>query len=216
MAQIKDIAGKRYGRWLVLSFVEVKNGVAHWRCVCDCGKEKNVRSGHLVAGKTSSCGCFQRENIAAKRLKHGHKRRNFGTRTYSTWCGMIRRCTDKNSRDYHRYGGRGITVCDRWKSFDNFLADMGEKPKGLSLDRINNNLGYSIKNCKWSTNVQQANNKRNNNFVFYMGETITVAELARKTDIGYHLLHNRIKRGWTIDDAVNLPKQKNGASRRLA
>ncbi len=125
------------------------------------------------------------------------------TKIYHTWEIMKRRCYRKNYVDYHRYGGRGIEVCDEWKnSFLAFYKDMGERPKGKTLDRINNDKGYSQENCKWSTPREQANNRRNNRFLTHKGKTLTVAQWARKLGVKDGILRYRLRKNWAIEEVL--------------
>lgn len=155
----QEMIGHVFGRWRVLR----ENGRRHrqivWRCICECGTEKDVPAYFLRNGDSQSCGCLMRERNAS-RGTHGKSKRGQRTGEYRSWCSMKRRCRNKNSPDYPRYGGRGIDYCQQWESFENFLADMGPRPHGKSLDRINNDLGYFPGNCKWSTHKEQQNNRR--------------------------------------------------------
>lgn len=152
-----DLTEQRYGRLVVLARAANRRSVAHWLCQCDCGTVKVVRSNALRSGNTKSCGCLDREKSAARWRTHGKR----SSPAYSVWAGMFQRCYNQNRRSFKHYGGRGITVCRRWFDFENFLADMGEKPKGLTLDRYPDNDGpYAPENCRWATYKQQAQNKR--------------------------------------------------------
>ena len=156
-----DLTGQRYGRWVVLSRDGfAANNAALFRCRCDCGTERTLVSSVLRTGRSTSCGCYRSEHHS--QLRHGHAKKDDKSPTYLSWRAMLIRCTNEKHPGYHRYGGRGIKVCEQWKSFDKFLADMGERPKGLWLERRDNNRGYEPDNCEWATPKAQANNRRNN------------------------------------------------------
>jgi hypothetical protein len=158
MGRLIDLTGERFGRLVVLALCSERSRwrKAIWLCRCDCGAECIVVGKELRSGRSRSCGCFRREVSRKRMTTHGHSR----TRVYRCWCAMLQRCFYPNGQAYSRYGGRGITVCERWRNFVNFLADMGEPPRGKSLDRIDNDKGYSPENCRWATHAQQNLNRR--------------------------------------------------------
>lgn len=174
---------------------------AAWHCQCACGKTSNVIGKTLRRGDTRSCGC---QIIARARERWAHRRG--GESTYQTWSAMKTRCYNSRQPTWENYGGRGITICDAWRdSFDAFLRDMGPRPKGCTIDRINNDGNYEPENCRWATCEVQANNCRSNRRLSFQGETHTVSEWERLREFRPGTLKNRIQRGWSTDRALTAP-----------
>ena len=200
--------GQQFGRLTVIEaaapHVEPR-GRHHrmWLCRCACGTEKEIYHQSLVRGLTRSCGCLRRETTVARTQTHGHSKKGNWSATYRSWSGMITRCTSEGHDKFSYYGGRGITVCDRWSSsFENFLADMGECPPAHSIDRVDVNGNYEPGNCRWATRTEQLRNKRNNVLVEYAGRKMTLVEASELSGINYSKLQARIARGWSLERAL--------------
>lgn len=208
MAKPIDLTGQRFGRLVVVERgPNSHNGKIQWYCDCDCGKRRVLVSRHnLRSGDTKSCGCLKLDFLRAKLTTHGHSRRNAKTRTYQCWVNMTTRCQSPqgtHNPKNQNYQTGGIRVCDRWKIFENFLADMGECPPGCSIDRISNELGYFKENCRWATPTQQSRNRRNVIWVDYNGEKMVLAECLKAIDVSSSTYYRRIKKGMTPQQAVD-------------
>ena len=191
--------GRVFGRLTVLRRSDKKG---YWWCQCSCGSpEKQIQHGNLTYGNTKSCGCIARETSIRNNTTHGKT----NTLTYKTWQGMHTRCENPNYKIFHRYGGRGIYVCERWDSFENFYQDMGEKPKGYSLDRIDNNGPYAPWNCRWATCKEQCRNRSTMKMITYQGKTQSLIEWAEELGVSYGTLCTRSRRGWSDERIVGTP-----------
>ena len=202
MSNRKDLTGQRFGRLTVLKHVYTLNKRVYWLCKCDCGNEKIINGNSLKRGLTKSCGCLNRE-LLSLRSKHGM----FGTRIYGIWSSIKQRCFNKNAEKYKIYGGRGITMCEEWKDFKVFYE--WSKNNGyeddLTIDRIDSNGNYCPENCKWSTQREQQNNRRNNHLITYNGKTQTIAQWSRELNFKPYLLYLRFKNNWSIERAFTTP-----------
>jgi hypothetical protein len=208
-----DLAGQEIGRLRVLARAgSDEGGRALWRCICECGRETVVRGKDLRSGNTRSCGCLALERTAemgAATRRHGET----GTATYRSWVAMRRRCHDPGDKDYPSYGGRGVTVCERWGAFENFLADMGERPPGATLDRFPRKDGnYEPGNCRWASARDQANNRRDNHLLTIGDDTASLTEWARRSGLSTRCIWHRLRRGLAGRDLL-APSRKRGDSR---
>ena len=211
MGKFIDLTGQKHGKLTVIR----RNGISKdryikWLCQCECGKQTIVRGESLKNGNTKSCGCLQKEllKLNPNSLKHGQSSDGI-SRIYKTWENMIERCTNPNHKQYKDYGGRGIKVCEAWIKFNGFFKDMGEKPNGLTLDRINNNGDYCKENCKWSTSKEQARNKTNNILITIDGITKCLAGWCEIYRLNYHTVCWRLNNGWTPEEALEIiPRKK--------
>lgn len=186
--------GQRFGRWTVLSFDGIRGRFRCWICRCDCGTERSIRGSRLKSGESQSCGCISRERMTLINTKHGD---SFDP-LYAVWSSMKVRCSNRNFIHFKDYGGRGISVCDRWLKYENFRDDMSPRYRsGLTLERRDNNAGYSPDNCYWATSLQQGRNKRNNIYVDTPIGNLTIAEAARAAGISWRAMMNRVENGWS-------------------
>lgn len=203
-----DRTGVRFGKLVAISCFKKPEWPkrTYWNCVCDCGKEIAVQGGHLQMGHTVSCGCAKADLISAAKTTHGHTANHGSTKEYSAWLGMKNRCYNPNYYLYHHYGGKGVTVCQKWlDSFESFLADMGNATDGYSLERKNTAGNYESDNCKWADAVEQQNNKTNNVKITYDGKTLSTGQWARVVGICHKRIWARVKAGWSPERILTTP-----------
>lgn len=190
-----NIAGERFNRWEALEVVNNTKIKTYWLCRCDCGKEKEIALTSLTSGLSRSCGCLRKEQMTTHGLTKSPE--------YTTWLSMNQRCTNKKDPNYKSYGGRGVTVCDRWgKSFECFLEDMGARKKGMTLDRINNDGNYEPKNCRWADKKTQGNNRRSNHCLTINGQKLTITEWSRQLSLSRSTIQHRLRAGWKNEDVI--------------
>lgn len=202
------LVGRRFGSLVVLR--ERKDGDCdehHVIVRCDCGAEKQIQRSNLLNGRALSCGCKTAGLISAGKKIHGQSTKGGRSNAFIVWTAMLQRCYNKNRPEYHRYGGRGITVCKRWReSVVNFIADMGKRPtENHSLDRINNDGNYEPGNCRWATMLQQCNNTHRTRRFALNGREYTLREWAAQTGMNPKLIDARIRMGWSVNRAFTTP-----------
>jgi len=195
----RNIIGLKFGRLTVISFSH-RNHLHKrcYKCKCSCGNEKVIESQSITDGRTRSCGCLHDEVAGNRARTHGKS----GSATHGIWQGMMNRCFTKSNEHYSRYGGRGITVCERWLKFENFLEDMGERPDGLTIDRIDGNKNYSPDNCRWATWSEQRANQARNAFGTYQGETLCAAHWAKRINTSKTTIARWLRTGRTVEDVA--------------
>ena len=204
-----DLMGKQFGRLTVIAPAGTTSKRRLWRAECVCGKHKVVCSYYLTSGRTKSCGCWLTEHCAGigkRTTTHGHSKGRTRTPEYEAWYGIRSRCANTSRHNYARYGGRGIRVCERWMKFENFLADMGQRPSAAhSLDRIDNDGNYEPTNCRWATRQEQQRNTSHSRKVNVAGVIASVAEHAERAGLPAMAVIKRLDRGWDAVDALSKP-----------
>lgn len=210
---VKDLTGQRFVRLVVVRYAGGdRRGRSLWLCRCDCGTECVTDAAEMKRGHKQSCGCLRREMRGKTYLTHGMS----NTPTYDSWQAMLRRCTDPTAVQYPQYGGRGITVCDRWlNSFEEFLADLGVRPKGTTIDRKDVNGNYEPGNCRWATNKEQMRNRRNSRIIEYDGKRLTLSAWAEITGLRHSNILQRLASGWSVEKALTFPADRSATMRAV-
>lgn len=200
----KDMLGQKFGRLTAIRSIGPRPNVFFWLCKCECGKEVEINGNKLRSGRTKSCGCITATQKGLSTSK-----------TYNSWNGMMSRCYDKNAVNYGRYGARGTIVYEPWHIFENFYKDMGERPKGLTLDRIDSKGIYEPKNCRWATTKQQGSNRSDNHIIDAFGTRMTLTQWSEKTGIIAATILKRImKLKWLPEMALTIkPRNVDGKSK---
>lgn len=202
MTKTSIVIGQRFGRLVVTEERGVNNDSRkQWLCRCDCGVSRVVVGRQLLIGSTRSCGCLRRETTIRLKSTHGL----CDLREHNIWANMLARCRNPKNKFYDRYGGRGITVCDRWKSFANFYQDMGSAPGGYSIDRIDNDGDYEPSNCRWATSREQSANSTLVHLVEFDGQQLPIAEWSRRFGVPAARIGKRLASGWDAEQAITRP-----------
>lgn len=208
MGKLIDLTGQKFNRLTVVRRVaNDKHNNVQWLCQCECGNRQIfVRTGSLKNSSTKSCGCLHNKIMT----KHGHAKRGYCSKTYIIWDNIKQRCNNSNDKGYKNYGGRGIKICEQWKDFINFLEDMGNKPEGMSIDRIDNDGDYCKENCKWSTTKEQIRNRRNTILITINSITKALAEWCEIYQKPYNRTWVRLYNDWSPEEAFELvPRRRN-------
>jgi hypothetical protein len=209
---MRNITNEKYNRLTALEYL----GNYKWLCECECVAKTKIPVNYykLISGHTKSCGCLNTERIG--QMGRANKRHGKShTKEHKTWSAMFQRCYNTNNKYYKDYGGRGIIVCERWHTFENFFADMGECPSDKdSIDRIDNDGIYYKENCRWATQIEQCNNRRPRKYVTYNGRQRSLASLAKEHGLDYHTVQTRVDRHWTLERALKTPVRARKVSKQ--
>lgn len=211
--KLYDLRGKRFTRLLVVSLSAKRDGNEKWwHCICDCGKPTIVSTERLNSGNTRSCGCLLADTASVNHRTHGLRH----TKEYTAWANMWRRCADVSRPEYKNYGGRGITVCERWRLFENFIVDMGPKPSiKHTLDRYpNNNGNYEPGNCRWATRTENNRNTRVVKMLMYGGVVKPLPQWAEELGLPKGTVQSRLRLGWSVEKTLSTPHVGRGFSFR--
>jgi len=211
MPNIRDMTGQIFGRLTVLELDLGKSNSKrkHWKCLCSCGNETSVSLGNLPSGSVKSCGCLRKEILD----KSTHGLYKLDPHVYGIWMKMVERCIKPASTSYKHYGGRGIKVCDRWLSLENFFEDMWPRPENTSLGRIDNDGDYEPENCRWETVEQQANNKQTTRRLTPLGKTQSMSQWAKEYGIPIETLFARLKTK-TLEEALTMKGKRSGTHQK--
>lgn len=202
MGKFIDLTGKRFGRLVAISHDgRNKNKQTCWTFACDCGKVKSIVGQSVREGKVISCGCYMREWASQNSYKHGLSNHP----CYQVWHGMMSRCYDESNRNWKSYGSRGIKVCDRWHSMENFISDTEPKPEGMSIDRINVNGDYAPDNWRWATDEMQNRNRQDSINVVFNGIEMPASHASLLIGGSNSLVSMRLKKGWSMEKALTTP-----------
>jgi len=199
----RDFSGAIVGRLTAIEPTDRRSGNnVVWRCRCSCGTETFVHTGNLATGKTRSCGCWKRD----RNFRHGATTHRSMSPEYSVWASMLRRCTNPKNPRFSRYGGRGITVCERWKDFASFIADMGPRPEGpLTIERLDNDGPYSPENCRWASYREQSRNTSQNRLLTLDGVTLCLQDWCVRLGLTRNAVNARLRSGWSVERILTTP-----------
>lgn len=190
--------GTKYNRLTIIEEAPRRRYNQYFLCLCDCGVKKEIKFYDIKTGMTKSCGCLSKDVTTERNLKHSLSKHS----AYHTWNGIVDRCRNPKNAMWRHYGGRGIDVCEEWLDVMSFINDMGEKPKGMQIDRIDNNKGYYKENCRWVVSKENNRNKRTNLFISYNGETKCITDWAEVTGIHKSIIRQRLKYKWTPEEIL--------------
>lgn len=211
MGRLKDYSGMTLNGVFVVRRADRASNIPYWECVCVCGRDFQIRRDHLERGSRCSA-CGPTRSIQSRIANGNNGTGKTRTPEYGVWCHMKARCHNPNLKMYHRYGGRGITVCQEWREdFDAFLAHVGHRPSAAhSIERIDNDKGYEPGNVRWATRVEQQNNRERNRIVTYAGSQMTLSQAIRMAGLRSGTVRNRLHKGWTVERALAEPVRQTG------